>query len=178
VNIVDPLKITDEFSNILATPVIATDVGAKIVVCHDLYIRADSSQESTLSIPVGNVTGNTELTYEFGVRRNFNFSSSPQNGIQENKDTTSPLVINGKLHLPFQLQIKYTDPDGSRCMRVTTTAKPVTADKKAADRDVDMRVLGTRFAQNTGRLLRSRRFDEAMRFSNTCALDLRARRLR
>jgi len=36
VNTVDPLKITDEFSNILATPVIATDVGAKIVMHRDL----------------------------------------------------------------------------------------------------------------------------------------------
>ena len=38
VNTVDPLKITDEFSNILATPVIATDVGAKIVMHRDLWV--------------------------------------------------------------------------------------------------------------------------------------------
>ena len=153
------------------------------------YIRADSSQESTLTIPVGNVTGNTELTYEFGVRRNFNFSCSPQDGtcswmhesslillcssiassfhhlhglemilicpmnesplmklfsgymsfiyhigIPENRDTTPSLVINGKPHLPFQLHIRYTDPDGSRHMRVSTMAKPITADKRNADR--------------------------------------------
>jgi len=54
-------------------------------------------------------------------------------GIPENKDSTS-LVIDGKLHLPFQLQIKYTDPDGSQCMRINTMAKPVTADKSSADR--------------------------------------------
>ena len=33
---VDPLKIKEEFSNILATPVIATNVGAKIVMHHGL----------------------------------------------------------------------------------------------------------------------------------------------
>ena len=44
------------------------------------YIRTDASQESTLSIPVGNVTENTELTYEFGVRKDFNFSSQLQDG--------------------------------------------------------------------------------------------------
>ena len=36
VDMVDPLKIADEFSNILATPVIATNVGAKIVMHRDL----------------------------------------------------------------------------------------------------------------------------------------------
>ena len=33
---VDPLNVADEFSNILATPVIATNVGAKIVMHCDL----------------------------------------------------------------------------------------------------------------------------------------------
>ena len=42
------------------------------------YIQVDASQESTLTIPVGNVTMNTELTYEFGVRKGF---SPPQDGM-------------------------------------------------------------------------------------------------
>ena len=42
------------------------------------YIQADASQESNLTIPVGNVTMNTELTYEFGVRKGF---SPPQDGM-------------------------------------------------------------------------------------------------
>ena len=35
-NVVDPLKIADEFNNILATPMIATSVEVKIVVHHGL----------------------------------------------------------------------------------------------------------------------------------------------
>ena len=46
----------------------------------------------------------------------------------------SSLVINGKVHLPFQLQIRYTDQDGSRCMRVSTFAKPATSNKKTVER--------------------------------------------
>ena len=41
------------------------------------YIRTDASQQSTLTIPVGNVAMNTELTYEYGVRKDFNFLSNP-----------------------------------------------------------------------------------------------------
>ena len=52
---------------------------------------------------------------------------------KESRASTSPLIINGKVHLPFQLQVRYTDRDGSRCMRVSTFSKPVTSDKKTAD---------------------------------------------
>ena len=62
--------------------VICTAVISNGLFCEHFfsYIRTDTSQESTLSIPVGNVTVNTELSYEFGVRKNFKFSNPPQNG--------------------------------------------------------------------------------------------------
>ena len=44
------------------------------------YIQTDASGESTLTIPVGNVTVNTELTYQFGVRKGFSLNSPPQDG--------------------------------------------------------------------------------------------------
>ena len=50
------------------------------------------------------------------------------------KGSVSPMIISGKVHLPFQLQIKYTDEDGSRCMRVSTFAKPVTSNKETVER--------------------------------------------
>ncbi len=45
-----------------------------------------------------------------------------------------PLQIDGKDHLPFQLQIEYTGKDGSRCVRVISQAKPVTRDRDVAER--------------------------------------------
>ena len=53
---------------------------------------------------------------------------------KEGRAITSPKIISGKVHLPFQLQINYTDQDGSRCMRVSTFSKPVTSNKKTADK--------------------------------------------
>ena len=58
----------------------------------------------------------------------------PHSASEEIRVSTSPLIINGKVHLPFQLQIRYTDHDGSRCMRVSTFSKPVTSDKETAER--------------------------------------------
>ena len=49
--------------------------------------------------------------------------------------TSVPLLVReGKLHLPFQLQIDYTRPDGSRCMKVITRAVPSTEDRAAAEK--------------------------------------------
>jgi len=35
--------------------------------------------------------------------------------------------------LPFQLQVRYTDLDGAKAMRVLTQAQPVTSDRKEAE---------------------------------------------
>lgn len=45
-----------------------------------------------------------------------------------------PLMVEGKPHLPFQLQIEYTAQDGSRCMRVITQAKPITTNRDLAEK--------------------------------------------
>ena len=45
-----------------------------------------------------------------------------------------PLSIDGKPHLPFQLQIEYTAQDGSRNRRVITDAKPTTSERQVAER--------------------------------------------
>lgn len=50
------------------------------------------------------------------------------------KSEVAPLLVDGNPHLPFQLQIKYTAQDGSRCMRVITQAKPITTDRDVAEK--------------------------------------------
>lgn len=46
----------------------------------------------------------------------------------------APLMVDGKPHLPFQLQIQYTAQDGSRCMRVISQAKPITTQRNIAEK--------------------------------------------
>ena len=43
-------------------------------------------------------------------------------------------MIDGQPHLPFQLQIEYTNSDGDRCLRVITKAKPITTDRLKAEK--------------------------------------------
>ena len=44
------------------------------------------------------------------------------------------MTVDGKPHLPFQLQIEYTAQDGSTNRRVITEAKPVTKEREIAER--------------------------------------------
>ena len=44
------------------------------------------------------------------------------------------LIIDGKPYLPFQLQTEYTSADGSSLLRVITKVKPVTRERRVAER--------------------------------------------
>lgn len=68
VNIVDPLKLTQEFSTILANKIIATNVVATFILHKELYFFYEETEESKVVRNIGNVTADTEITFEFGVR--------------------------------------------------------------------------------------------------------------
>ena len=47
------------------------------MVHHSSYFRTEESKDSVLTIPVGNVTADTELSYEYGVRNKKKEQTSP-----------------------------------------------------------------------------------------------------
>ena len=90
------------------------------------------------------MTADTELTYEYGVRSRIkpkkgkkpeaSTGASVSAGAEPGPAEVPPLLIGGRAHLPFQLQITYTGQDGSRCLRVITQAKPTTQDRTVAEK--------------------------------------------
>ena len=69
--IVDLLNIRDEFASILEQKVTATNVEATLIVHRGLYIRDPDQPDEKLDKvkrDIGNVTNQTEVTFEFGVR--------------------------------------------------------------------------------------------------------------
>ena len=50
------------------------------------------------------------------------------------KKSVAPLMVDGREHLPFQLQITYTARDGSKCLRVVSQAMPVTKNREEAEK--------------------------------------------
>jgi len=140
VNIVDPLKITQEFSSILSQPVIATHVSVKLVMHNGLFIRTEGEEQkqvekqSFVTREVGNVTADSAFTFEYGVKA--------ANEVK-NKQLSA---------LPFQLQIYYTKLNGMKCIRVITREQKLTWDRAQAEAEVNMDVLGMNAMQQTAQI--------------------------
>ncbi|XP_013416673.1 uncharacterized protein LOC106178153 [Lingula anatina] len=209
VNIVDPLKLTQEFGSILADPIIATNVTATFILHKGLYIRDEESKESRATKFIGNVTVDTEVTFEYGVRHQKKQKKEKKNEEEGKEEVADAQVTTEKTEseagaevgaeagpkveagagakveaeagdevgaetgakigaeagpstgdagvgdlseLPFQLQIKYTDLEGSQAMRVLTQSKPITKDRNVAEREMNLQVIGAHTAQTTARL--------------------------
>ncbi|UJR20810.1 hypothetical protein I4U23_023922 [Adineta vaga] len=124
VTIVDLLNIRDEFASILEQKVIATNVEATLIVHRGLYIRnPDNPDEKleTIKREIGNVTKQTEVSFEFGVRNK-----------QELKDKWN-IDLDQLKQLPFQVQVVYTAVDGSKALRVLTQLKETTENREVAE---------------------------------------------
>jgi hypothetical protein len=75
---------------------------------------------------LGNVNLDTEITFEYGIRKL---------GVEQKK--TAPKLKEA----PFQLQISYTAPNGSKAMRVLTKFHQFTLDRRTAEAGVQSRSL-------------------------------------
>ncbi|XP_033741232.1 circularly permutated Ras protein 1-like [Pecten maximus] len=177
INIVDPLKLTQEFSTILEGRIIATNVVATLILHKQLFFHYEDTEESKVVKNVGNVTSDTEITFEYGVRTKEKKDTAPSNqvpkdgavggpssegagpsseGAGPSSEGAGPSSDSGDAEqpkeLPFQLQVKYTDVDGATALRVLTKTKPVTKDRKQAEKKMKMEVLAKHTAQVSANL--------------------------
>ncbi|CAF0935328.1 unnamed protein product [Brachionus calyciflorus] len=135
VNVVNPVNLKNEFSSILEDQIIATNVSATLTLHKALFIKDHSNfdnRQSVVSKEIGNVTKETEITFEFSVRDDFNITEK---------------------ELPFQLKITYTTLNGAKLLRVLTKFKEITHDKNKAEAHSDRRILASNIVQSQGRLL-------------------------
>lgn len=161
-NIVDLLNIRDEFASILEQKVIATNVEATLVVHRGLYIRNPDNPEEKLEKikrDIGNVTKQTEVSFEFGIRNKD--GSSPINRIPsilhpsilfcfvlEMKEKFQ-IDLDQLNQLPFQIQVTYTDADGNRALRVLTQLKEATENREVAEVNAFRGVIAENHIRNT-----------------------------
>lgn len=127
---VDPMTLAEEFGNILEDQIIATKVKSTLVIHDGLYLRHETLKESRVEKNIGNVTKETEISFEYGVK----------------PGAFNKIGLKGKpnevVHLPFQLQIEYTDIEGARALRVITESKPITCEREKAEKEMSWSVLG------------------------------------
>jgi hypothetical protein len=147
-NIVNPHNLAEQFKAILDNRIVATNVTVKLMVSKFLYIRDEEFEMAEMKAveggdaqakenlnklkksvairDIGNVHLDTEITFEYGIRK-----------LSEEEKKSAPRLAQA----PFQLQISYTAPDGSRAMRVFTKFHEFTRDRQRAEASIQSRSL-------------------------------------
>jgi hypothetical protein len=143
VDIVDPLNIAGQFSSILMNPIIATNCSLTFILHKNLAFRNEEHAQGNKAVrEIGNVTGDTDITFEY--------SNKP-----EAKDLSS---------LPFQVQISYTKLDKAKCIRVITKQQLVTHKREEAEKEVDAGILSANALQHGGQLASAGRYNDSMAY--------------
>lgn len=130
----NPVSLTKDFANILAKPVIATKVEAKVKLHKGLMFRnenpADLSDDKTLlTRQFGNVTEDNVFTFEYTLK--------PISQLVEMEDINLEEIK----YFPFQAQISYTSLDGARLLRVITKKMEVSNDRQALESKADFKLI-------------------------------------
>ncbi len=144
---VNPLQLADNFSTALAKPVLATRVTATILLPQALVLRSNEhgsvlAGERRREVDLGLVTEDSELFFEYGVAPG---STALETGAR----------------VPFQVQLRYTRPNGMQCLRVLTQARPITRNRREAEKHVNVAVASASAAQQTARLAKQGAIAEA-----------------
>ena len=119
---VNPIDLTNNFSNILSQPIIASNVVAKVKLHKGMTFRNEaperiSEDQSLMTREIGNVTADTEITFEYTMKKISELVK------MDDFDLTKVKT------LPFQVQITYKALDGSKCIRVITDQQEISSDR-------------------------------------------------
>jgi len=104
VDIVDPADLSKIVATIMSKPILASGVTVK-VICPSNFVFSDSRSRESIR-EFGNVTADTDLTFSF-------ISTNP---------------FSEPSHVPFQVQLSFTRPDGAQVVRVITKIMPICND--------------------------------------------------
>jgi hypothetical protein len=143
-DIVDPFDMSKNFSTILQNPVIATHVQVEMRLHSGLAFRNDDgAKESGMTAvrEIGNATRESSITFDYSVKSLDEIQNQPK--------------------LPFQLVVRFTRLDGSKCVRVITQIKEITSDRDVAAEDLDVAVIGLHSGQQAAKLAKEGNYTKA-----------------
>jgi len=135
VNIVQAIELMTQIVKIAQKPIVATDVQVKLV-SHPRIIWQDQTKDSNAVVKeIGNATSETDVAFGFSFKKNAKKD--------EKKAPTS---------LPFQAQIRFTRPDGYKCIRIITKQTKVTNQREEAEKACNVAVVGLNGVQQAAKI--------------------------
>eukprot|EP00347_Sterkiella_histriomuscorum_P012379 403368807 len=163
---VDPVQLTQNFSNILQLPVIATNVVTQIRLHKGLEFRNEdvanlSEDKSLLVRDQGNVTEETEFTFEYRLK------SIKDLVKMEDIDLTQIKSF------PFQAQITYYSLQGSKQVRIITNQQTISNDREDLEKNANYQILSTNAIQQSSKLAKRGQMREAQAIAKTWKRQMR-----
>jgi hypothetical protein len=156
---INPLELTTNFQGILEKPIIATNVQATMLLHNALQFSKDVDRDEAEEVGPDPSELMAEGKEEGGVTAS-KVSRRVQdigNALMETEiffeyDILQAKVPEGLSHLPFQVQINYTQLDGAKCVRVISQQKAITRDAAVGQEDLNMSMLAANAAQKSAAL--------------------------
>ena len=142
---VKPTQILEEFSNLLTTEVIATDVKLRIKLHKIMSFRNEKQSdltlnESTLKRNIGNATNETEVYIEYHFKSSEEISKFKEIDLEKLKS------------VPFQSIIEYTTKKGEKCIRVMTKKLEISSDKQEIEKQANYNIMSVNAIQKSSQL--------------------------
>mmetsp|Transcript_23213 Transcript_23213/g.20586 ORF Transcript_23213/g.20586 Transcript_23213/m.20586 type:complete len:322 (+) Transcript_23213:215-1180(+) len=150
-------KLTENFANIFSTPIIATDVRMKVYLHTAMEFRNEeeeflNEQKNIFTKEYGNVTSDSEVTFEYKVKS--------VEELRKSKD----FDIKNLSKIYFQTQIFYTKLDGMKCIKVSSHVQEISHDREELEKEADVEMIGVNFIQQSAKLGRGGKFMQAQAY--------------
>ncbi|KAJ3431548.1 hypothetical protein M0812_20460 [Anaeramoeba flamelloides] len=136
IDIVKPVELSSRFKHLMRNSVVASDSHLELILNSNLFIidKDDRKIGARLEQDVGNITKGLELTFSYGVKKKNREELAADNS------------------LPFQSIITYTKTDGSKWVRVLSTAIKTTDDINEALGNLNFEMLNQNIVQRVAKI--------------------------
>jgi len=154
---INPLELTTNFQGILEKPIIATNVQATMLLHNALQFSKDVDRDEAEEVGPDPSELHSEGKEEGSATKVARRVQDIGNALMETEiffeyDILPSKVPEGLTHLPFQVQINYTQLDGAKCVRVISQQKAITRDAAVVQQDLNMAMLAANAAQKSAAL--------------------------
>ncbi|CAM9197262.1 unnamed protein product [Chrysoparadoxa australica] len=150
---IDPVQLTTNFSSVLAAPLLASEVSIRTVLHQSLQFRGQPhegerkrkvapSPSNLQERCVGNVTKESEVSFEYNSKE----------GIELPPGTDS---------VPFQVQLRYTKRDGTKCLRVMTQNQKITRSQEKAEAAAKLSIIAGHAATKAAEIARQGKYEQS-----------------
>ena len=157
---VNPMNLSNDFSNLIAEAIVATKVNIEVRLHKALKFYREEEQnyvnsnKNIIRREIGNVTRNSIMTFEYGIKS------------EEELNLLNNFDIHSLKFIPLQSVINYESTKGMKCIRVISESVETTEEEEELKKDRKAEVIAAHGIQVTSKLARKGLYKQAEEEAN------------